>query len=126
MFPFVSPVANSGTISTTNIVDRILGLFSAMLRFKPLDGINDHSKFEYKRLFAQAVLNKRVSMIAKTKSVVVDVMQKVTLVLFVCFCIVSLNVRLFVVVVDFVVVVVVAAVGSVSAVLVVIVITAVV
>lgn len=80
IFPFVPLTANSGTISTTNIVDRILGLLSAMLRFKPLDGINDHSKHEYKRLFAQAVINKRVSLIAKTKSVVVDAMQKVTLV----------------------------------------------
>eukprot|EP00903_Cladosiphon_okamuranus_P009618 g9154.t1 len=66
-----------GTISTTNLMDRLLGRFSALLRFSFLDGINDHSGSEYLRLAKQALINSRVSLLEKTKSVVVDAVQKV-------------------------------------------------
>lgn len=48
-----------------------------MLRFSFVDGINDHSCSEYVRLSRQALINSRVSLLAKTKSVVVDAVQKV-------------------------------------------------
>lgn len=58
-------------------MDRFLGRLSALLRFSFIDGVNDHSSSEYLRLSRQAVINSRVSLIAKTRSVVVDAVQKV-------------------------------------------------
>ncbi|CAM9248116.1 unnamed protein product [Scytosiphon promiscuus] len=66
-----------GAISTTSFVDRILGRFSALLRFSVIDGINDHGRTEYVRLLEQAVISSRISLVAKATSVVVDVAQKV-------------------------------------------------
>ncbi|CAN0313119.1 unnamed protein product [Ectocarpus sp. 6 AP-2014] len=66
-----------GAISTTNLVDRLLGRWSALLRFSFIDGVNDHSRSEYVRLFKQAVISSRLSLLDKTRSVVVDAVQKV-------------------------------------------------
>lgn len=77
-FVFCCFYFGSGTISTTNFVDRLLGRFSALLRFSFIDGINDHSSSEYLRLSRQALVNSRVSLLAKTRSVVVDAVKKVS------------------------------------------------
>lgn len=69
--------SGSGTISTSSLYDRLLGRFSALLRFSFIDGINDHSSSEYLRLSRQALINSRVSLVAKTKSVMADAVQKV-------------------------------------------------
>ncbi|CAM9893130.1 unnamed protein product [Ectocarpus fasciculatus] len=66
-----------GAISTTSLVDRLLGRWSSLLRFSFIDGVNDHSHQEYARLFKQAVISSRLSLLEKTRSVVVDAVQKV-------------------------------------------------
>lgn len=68
---------DSGAISTSSLMDRLFGRWSALLRFTIIDGINDHSGLEYCRLFRQAILNSRLSLVDKTKSVVVDAVHKV-------------------------------------------------
>ncbi|CAM9839983.1 unnamed protein product [Ectocarpus sp. 4 AP-2014] len=66
-----------GAVSTNNLIDRLLGRWSALLRFSFIDGVNDHSRSEYVRLFKQAVISSRLSLLDKTRSVVVDAVQKV-------------------------------------------------
>lgn len=51
---------------------------SAYLRLSFIDGVNDHSSSEYVRLFKQLVLHSKMSLLDKTKSVVLDAAQKVT------------------------------------------------
>lgn len=67
----------SGSISTTSFYDRVLGCLSAFFRGNLIDGINDHSCSEYVRLFKQAVISSRLSLVDKTKSVMMDAVQKV-------------------------------------------------
>ncbi|CAM9543452.1 unnamed protein product [Ectocarpus fasciculatus] len=66
-----------GAISTSNIWDRLLGRMSALFRGELIDGVNDHGTSEYARLFKQAVIASRLSLLDKTKSVVKDAVQKV-------------------------------------------------
>ncbi|CBN74085.1 lipase [Ectocarpus siliculosus] len=66
-----------GAISTSNVWDRLLGRMSALFRGELIDGINDHGTSEYARLFKQAVIASRLSLLDKTKSVVKDAVQKV-------------------------------------------------
>lgn len=42
-----------------------------------VDGVNDHGAAEYIRLFKQAVIDERVPLLEKAKSVAVDAVQKV-------------------------------------------------
>ena len=51
---------------------------SAYLRLSFIDGVNDHSGSEYVRLFKQLVVNSKISLFDKAKSVVKDAAQKVT------------------------------------------------
>ena len=43
-----------------------------------MDGVNDHSASEYVRHFKQNVINSKMSLFDKTRSVVEDAAQKVT------------------------------------------------
>lgn len=67
----------SGTINTASFWDHALGRLSALLRGSLIDGINDHSCSEYIRLFKQALIHSRLSLLDKTKSVVMDAVQTV-------------------------------------------------
>lgn len=51
---------------------------SGYLRLSFIDGVNDHSSSEYVRLLKQVVVNSKVSLFDKAKSVVKDAAQKVT------------------------------------------------
>lgn len=75
---FVFSDDRSGTISTANFLDHALGRLSALFRGSLIDGINDHSSSEYARLFKQAVIHSRLSLLDKTKSVMMDAVQKVS------------------------------------------------
>ncbi|CAB1117639.1 unnamed protein product [Ectocarpus sp. CCAP 1310/34] len=66
-----------GGLSTSTLLDRILGRFSALLRFSLVDGANDHGAGEYIRLFKQTVIDERVPLLDKAKSLAVDAVQKV-------------------------------------------------
>ncbi|CAN0251454.1 unnamed protein product, partial [Ectocarpus fasciculatus] len=66
-----------GGLSTCTLLDRLLGRFSALLRFSLIDGSNDHGAGEYIRLFKQAVIDGRVPLLEKVQSVAVDAVQKV-------------------------------------------------
>lgn len=93
----------SGGISTSTICDRILGRLSALLRRSSVkmwqssidvinsddspsgnlirrlfDGYNDHSSSEYCRLLEEAIINSKISLTEKAKSVAKDALQKVT------------------------------------------------
>lgn len=72
-----SPPKNSGTISTTSFIDRLLGRLSALFRGELIDGINDHGTSEYCRIFKQNIIASRLSLLDKTKSVMMDAVQKV-------------------------------------------------
>ena len=72
-------VFRSGAIGITSIWDRMLGRLSGYLRMSFIDGINDHSSSEYIRHFKQLVINSKVSLVDKAKSVVKDVAKKVFL-----------------------------------------------
>ena len=77
---FLDP--NSGTISTSSFIDRLLGRLSALFHGELIDGINDHGTSEYCRLFKQAIIASRLSLLDKTKSVMITAVQKV---IFLCF-----------------------------------------
>lgn len=61
-----------GTIDATSLADRLLGRMTAYLRGEFIEDINDHATSEYVRLFKQVVINSRVSLVNKAKSVVLD------------------------------------------------------
>ncbi|CAM9414270.1 unnamed protein product, partial [Laminaria digitata] len=67
-----------GAVATTSWTDRLLGRLSSTFRLSFIDGVNDHSGSEYIRLFKQLVINSKMSLFDKTKSVVLDAAQKVT------------------------------------------------
>ena len=101
------PLSHSGGISTSSIWDRILGRLSALLRRstvklwrssidvihrnddedgagplselrrRVLDGANDHSSSEYCRLLEEVIINSRVTLADKAKSVAMDAFNKV-------------------------------------------------